>query len=135
MLMASFPKGEAFSFAMAFHECHLGLRDRRSNDLHDSARSWVSTITRLMDMASIEAPHSRGTGLLKAERLSIDEKSEFLQAVERQPPRRSSKKHKEYWGNLVTNIVLAEKYLGCVGEMIQELHRLTNGKTDATRVL
>jgi hypothetical protein len=88
-----------------------------------------------MDMASIEAPHSRGTGLLKAERLSIDEKSEFLQAVERQPPRRSSKKHKEYWGNLVTNIVLAEKYLGCVGEMIQELHRLTNGKTDATRVL
>jgi hypothetical protein len=59
----------------------------------------------------------------------------FKPDKERQPPRRSSKKHKEYWGNLVTNIVLAEKYLGCVGEMIQELHRLTNGKTDATRVL
>jgi hypothetical protein len=42
---------------------------------------------------------------------------------------------KEYWGNLVTNIALAEKYLDCVGQMIQELHRLTNGKTDATRVL
>jgi hypothetical protein len=82
MLMAPFPKGEAFSFAMAFHECHLGLRDIRSDDLDDSARSWVSTITRLMDTASIDDPHSRGTWLLKAERLSIDEKSEFSQAVD-----------------------------------------------------
>lgn len=59
----------------------------------------------------------------------------FKPDKERQPPRRSSKKHKEYWGNLVTNIALAEKYLECVGQMIQERHRLTNGKTDATRVL
>jgi hypothetical protein len=59
----------------------------------------------------------------------------FKPDKEGQPPRHSSKKHKEYWGNLVTNIALAEKYLECVGQMIQELHRLTNGKTDAVRVL
>jgi hypothetical protein len=59
----------------------------------------------------------------------------FKPDKEGQPLRRSSKKHKEYWGNLATNIALAEKYLECVGQMIHELHRLTNGKTDATRVL
>jgi hypothetical protein len=67
---------------MAFHECHLGLRDLRSDDLDDRARSWVSTITRLMDTAGIDGPHSRGTWLLKAESLSIDETSEFSQAVD-----------------------------------------------------
>jgi hypothetical protein len=35
-----------------------------------------------MDTASIDDPHSRGTWLLKAARLSIDEKSEFSQAVD-----------------------------------------------------
>jgi hypothetical protein len=56
----------------------------------------------------------------------------FKPDMEGQPPRHSSKKRKEYWGKLVGDITLAEKYLKCVGQMIQELHRLTNGKTDAT---
>ena len=40
-----------------------------------------------------------------------------------------SPKEKEYWGNLVGDIRCAERYLKCVEEMIQELNRLTHGKT------
>jgi hypothetical protein len=58
----------------------------------------------------------------------------FKPNLEGQPPRHTSKKRTEYWGRLVTNIALAEKYLECVRQMILELHRLTNGKTNATRV-
>jgi len=82
MLMAPHQKGEAESFAAAFHECHLGLQDVRSDDLDDSARSWVSTVRALMDTTGIDDPESRGAWFLKAEKLSIEEKHQFSRAVD-----------------------------------------------------
>lgn len=61
MLMAPHPKGEADSFGHAFHECELGLRDVRPDDLDDSARSWVRTIRQAMDTTGIDDPQGQGT--------------------------------------------------------------------------
>lgn len=36
----------------------------------------------------------------------------------------------EYFGDLVGNPAIAARYFGCVAEMIHELHRLTEGRTD-----
>jgi len=80
--MAPHPRGEAESFAAAFHECQLGLRDVWPDDLDDNARSWVSTIRRLMDTTGIDDSEGRGTSLLKAERLTIEEKYHFSRAVD-----------------------------------------------------
>ena len=81
-LMAPHPKGEADSFGFAFHECSLGLRDVRLEDLDDNARSWVEIIRETMDTTGIEDPQRRGAWFIKAERLSIEEKSRFSSAVD-----------------------------------------------------
>lgn len=81
-LMAPHPQGEASSFAAAFHECMLGLRDLRPEDLDDSARLWLATIERTMDTTGIEDPSGPGTWTIKAERLSVDERLEFSSAVD-----------------------------------------------------
>lgn len=82
ILMAPHPNGEADSFARAFHECDLGLRDVCSDDLDDNARSWVRTIRQTMDTTGIDDPQGRGKWFIKAERLSIEEKSRFSSAVD-----------------------------------------------------
>ena len=41
----------------------------------------------------------------------------------------SKQTYSPYFGDLVEDIALAEKYLNCVGAMIRELHRLTNRQT------
>jgi hypothetical protein len=82
MLMAPHPKGEADAFAHAFHECDLGLRHVRPDDLDDTARSWVQTIRQTMDTTGISDPQGRGTWFLKAERLSVEEKYRFSSAVD-----------------------------------------------------
>jgi hypothetical protein len=60
-LMAPHPAGEATSYAGAFHECMLGLKDMRDEDLDDSARRWISTIRRISDTAGVDDPTGRGT--------------------------------------------------------------------------
>ncbi len=82
ILMAPHPKGEADAFGHAFHECSLGLRDVRPDDLDDNARSWLRTIRETMDTTGIDDPQGRGTWFIKAERLSIDQKSPFSSAVD-----------------------------------------------------
>ncbi len=82
ILMAPHPSGEADSFTAAFHECDLGLSDVRLDDLDDNARSWVSTIRRIMDTTGIDDPRGQGTKFRKAERLSDDEKYRFSRAVD-----------------------------------------------------
>lgn len=82
ILKAPHPNGEADSFAHAFHECDLGLRDMRAEDLDDSARSWLRTIKQAMDTTGIDDPQGRGRWFVKAEKLSIEEKSRFSSAVD-----------------------------------------------------
>lgn len=76
------PKGEAASYAEAFHQCWLGLMELSTDDLDDAARSWVATIKRTMDTTRIQDPSGRGTWAIKIEQLSSDEKHEFSEAVD-----------------------------------------------------
>jgi hypothetical protein len=79
-LMAPHPGGDDRSFAGAFLECDIGLRNVRDDDLDAGSRSWVASIRRLSDTSGVE-PDNRGTALRRAEELSLDEKEEFSTAV------------------------------------------------------
>jgi hypothetical protein len=81
-LMAPHPRGEAESYAGAFHECMLGLRDHGVGDFDDSARPWYETVVRTMDTKGIHDPDGRGTWVMKAEQLSVDERVDFSSAVD-----------------------------------------------------
>jgi hypothetical protein len=82
-LMAPYPPGgEAEAFLYAFSECDHGLRDVHADDLDDSARSWFRTIRETMDTTGIEDPSGRGTFLIKAERLTFDQKHAFSSALD-----------------------------------------------------
>ena len=82
ILMVPHPKGEAYSIAVAFHECELGLGDMQPDDFDDDAKRWVSTVTSLMDTTGIDDQHGRGTAFIKAESLSVDEQSQFAHAID-----------------------------------------------------
>ncbi len=41
----------------------------------------------------------------------------------------------EYFGDLLKNVSLAERYFKCANEMIRKLNELTNGKTDVPKFL
>lgn len=81
ILMAPHPNGEADSFVAAFHECELGLRNVRVDDLDDDAQSWVSAINWTLATTGMEDTTGRGTWPLKAESLGVEEKSRFASAV------------------------------------------------------
>jgi len=81
-LMLPHPQGEAESIMHAFHNCSLGFHDLHDKDLDDNARSWVATIKELMDTTGIDDPMGRGTWLIKAERLTEDQRCELSNAVD-----------------------------------------------------
>jgi len=80
-LMPPHPKGEAHSYAEAFNQCSLALLDLRPEDLDDIAHSWVATIERTGDPTDAEDPSGRGSWIVRAEQLSIEEKERFSRAV------------------------------------------------------
>ncbi len=83
ILMIPHPQGEAQDIVPAFFECSLGLSNICDADLDDDAQSWVRTIRQMMDMTGIdEGPQEREKCFLKAEKLNIDEKSQFSSAVD-----------------------------------------------------
>src|SRR3989454_10867152 len=55
------------------------------------------------------------------------------------PPREtqlvSEQYPKQYFGDLVNDLSLAEQCLSCVGDMIRELNRLAGGSTDVPKFL
>jgi hypothetical protein len=81
-LMAPNPSGEAASFAGAFHECWLGLKDIDRQLLDDNARRWIGVIERTMDTSGISDPRERGTWTIKAEALSEIQMHDFSSAVD-----------------------------------------------------
>lgn len=82
ILMAPHPRGEAASYAGAFHECLLGLNRLPHDDLDRNARAWVDTIKEAMDTEGIEDPSGRSAWTIKAEQLSDDERGAFSRAVD-----------------------------------------------------
>jgi hypothetical protein len=42
---------------------------------------------------------------------------------------------RRYFGDLVGDVELCRRYVGCIGEMIRELHRLTGGRTSVPAFL
>ena len=81
-LMSPHPAGEARSYASAFHECMLGLKEVSSEDLDDNARRWRGTIDSCMNDEGIEDPQGRGTWEIKAERLTESQRFAFSGAVD-----------------------------------------------------
>ena len=82
-LMAPHPEGEAHSYFLAFHECDLGLGCLDVEAIDDkAAQDWIQIVKKTMDTAGIDDPTQRGTWLIKAEQLNIDEKTEFSRAVD-----------------------------------------------------
>ena len=81
-LMLPHSRGEAQSIAEAFHECSLAFHEFRPDDLDDNSRRWFDKITELMDTAGIDDPAGRGTFVIKAERLTNDEKIDLSHAVD-----------------------------------------------------
>lgn len=81
-LMLPHPQGEAESIMHAFHECSLGLHDVRRENLDDDARRWLGTLDRLMDTSGLEDPAGIGLWIIKAEKLTVDEKFELSRAID-----------------------------------------------------
>lgn len=80
-LMLPHPRGEAESIASAFHECSLGLHKLSDKELDDNARGWVTKLREFMDTTGIQDPAGRGTWVIKAERLTVDQKLELSRTV------------------------------------------------------
>jgi hypothetical protein len=81
-LMLPHPKGEAESIMHAFHECSLGLHDLDRDGLDDNARKWVRKLEELMSTDGLDDPSGRGLWVIKAERLSINDKIELSRVVD-----------------------------------------------------
>ena len=75
-------RGEAESIAEAFEVCDRGFHHLNPDDLDDNARSWFKKITQLMDTSGLQDPDRRGTWLVKAESLSVDQRIELSNAVD-----------------------------------------------------
>jgi len=80
-LMLPPPKGETIAIADAFHECSRGLHNLNTDDLDDTARESVRKLEKLMDGSGLNDPLDRGLYMIKAERLSIDQKAELSEVI------------------------------------------------------
>ena len=82
-LMLPHPKGEADSIACAFSECSLAFRNFDVQAVQsDDARKCIETIQQMMNTTGINDPEGRGKYFIKAEQLSVTERSELSIAVD-----------------------------------------------------
>ena len=81
-LMLPHTRGEAASIAEAFEVCDRGFHHLNHDDLDDNARSWVNKITQLIDTSGVQDAGQRGTWLVKAESLSVDQRIELSNAID-----------------------------------------------------
>jgi len=95
ILMLPHSHGEAQSIAAAFHECSLGIKDLKTDDLDDDVRDWLRKLDALMDTSGIEDNSGRGTYLLKAEQLTEEQMFELSRIIDEL----ANWFHREFWGN------------------------------------
>ena len=82
-LMLPHPNGEAESIAIAFHEIHHALHQFDRSRVNDgSAIKWLDVVDALMDATGIVDPDGQGLALLKARRLTTEEKFGLSKAVD-----------------------------------------------------
>jgi hypothetical protein len=80
-LMLPHPNGEPRSILTAYMECILAFNGLDRDKLPEDPSTWIHTIEELMDTTGI--PESdRGTGIVKAERMTVEERSTFSHAVD-----------------------------------------------------
>ena len=82
ILMAPHPHGESGSFASAFHECHICMSQL---DLIEDEQAcvWIDTIRKTIDTSGLEEdPKDIGLWGVKAEQLTVEEKSAFSDALD-----------------------------------------------------
>jgi len=74
-LMLPHPDGDTKSIVDAFAECSHGLHNINRDDFDDAARESVRKLEELIDGSGLDDPLDRGLYIVKAERLSLDQKS------------------------------------------------------------
>jgi len=75
-------EGEAESIADAFLFCDSAFETLGTIELGARERELIATITELMDTSGVNSPGSRGPWVVKAERLSYQQKLTLSHAVE-----------------------------------------------------
>ena len=81
-LMLPHPDGDTKSIADAFSECFLSLRTFNYDDLDDGAKTSLRKLEELMGTTGLDDPLHRGLYTIKAERLSLDQKTELSKEVD-----------------------------------------------------
>jgi len=81
-LMLPHPMGEAEPIMRAFHECSLALHNLDKENLDDYALTRVARLEELMSTEGLKDPSGKGLWIVKAERLTIDEKIELARIVD-----------------------------------------------------
>ena len=80
--MLPHPENEIKSIADAFHECSRGLHNINRDDFDDTTRESVRKLEELMDGSELDDPLDRGLYMIKAERLSLDQKTELSRIID-----------------------------------------------------
>ena len=81
-LMLPHPENEIKSIADAFVECSHGLHNINRDDFDDTTRESVRKLEELMDRSGLNDPLDRGLYMIKAERLSLDQKTELSRIID-----------------------------------------------------
>ncbi|MEE8380722.1 MAG: hypothetical protein V3R78_02435 [Thermodesulfobacteriota bacterium] len=81
-LMLPHPDGDTKSIADAFAECSHGLHNINRDDFDDATRESVRKLEELMGTTGLDDPLHRGLYTIKAERLSLDQKTELSKEVD-----------------------------------------------------
>ena len=72
--------GEAI--AIAFHACSCAFNKLDESQLEEKARGWICNIKNFMSTTGIVDDLGKGTLLIKAQSLSIDEKKDLSDAID-----------------------------------------------------
>lgn len=82
ILMLSSPADEAQGIATAFHECTLGLKSVRDEDLDVSATAWVGRLRELMGTPGLGDPSASSPWIAKAQALTEDQRVEVAVIID-----------------------------------------------------
>ena len=81
-LMLPHAQGEAESIAEAFLFCDLAFKTLGTIELGERERELIATITELMDSSGVNDAGNRGPWVVKAERLSYEQKLALSRAID-----------------------------------------------------
>lgn len=82
LLMLPHPHGEAESIANAFMECFCGLHNLDRRTLDANARSSIKKLLTLMDTSGLDDPLNLGLWMVKAKKLTVDQRIVLSQLVD-----------------------------------------------------